>query len=577
MMTMGTRRPHRRRTPGKRTLGGHEEAVDPRPILNRDAGVCQRIVTLPQPDNVGICWFIATLASMFYSAGMRSLLTEASKTWAPKNAEEGRVYARFKALLDPKILGIDYDANSARDILDQHGAEAIIDALHDINNEAFPKERKGRSITAFVPSLFDMMFGQTKVAYYYATRQTPVNVQSRERVIYPACFVKSEGVFPRGHFWIKPGNSHPLPQNSDLKSPADVVVMHVENDEYHELVSRNDGGVPNARLDVENGTIKIGDVVYIMDALAWSSFTSPHAIAGITCGKERYIYNGWKKHALYDKSKGLTVEEHTARKARNNRFHGACPLQKIDWTQETCTFAINDKDCDIRSFGLDDDPNTHKFCYNPYRSDLFYYAIRKDKYEQMLGSTAASARGDRENLENARRDAEQQAKRAAQTAAKHREVDDAAKKQQENARRAAQTAAKQREADDAAKRQRQENARRAAQTAAKQREADDAAKKQRQENARRAAEEARDSKRPTKAFEETAPTRNTRRTHRTYYTHHTRHRADGDYSSSSSEESRTRRYSRRYKGKKKCCDHRRREPSADVIVIPPGMYTVVEA
>ena len=106
-----------------------------------------------------------------------------------------------------------------------------------------------------------------------------------------------------------------------------------------------------------------------------------HVIAGITCNKSRYIYNGWTIDTE-DPAKGKSK---SAEKTIDNYKRYPCPLTKYDWFKpdDDLSFCFLQDECQTLFFDdklkeLEPIIKTD-VCFNIKRSKRMYVYIDKDK------------------------------------------------------------------------------------------------------------------------------------------------------------------------------------------------------
>jgi len=165
-------------------------------------------------------------------------------------------------------------------------------------------------------------------------------------------------------------------KHEDLNIPQPLKELYdISAKIFHEFKSSQ------YKFDVK-GLDKYQDIIYLnghkykLDAVTLSNYDKDkggHAIAGITCNGNRYVYNGWNSMstdpALKDKNKGLT---------------SPCSLMKYDWN--------------LRKSG--------DFCLNPVTCKLDFFNPLKNKSKSLCFSFARGERNlvyvriDNDNISN---------------------------------------------------------------------------------------------------------------------------------------------------------------------------------
>jgi hypothetical protein len=117
--------------------------------------------------------------------------------------------------------------------------------------------------------------------------------------------------------------------------------------------------------------IKYNGHDYIADSMIVSNFNQGvcnmgHEICGITCGTQRFMYNGWMKNS---QDKGM----------QNKMFNNVpCALMKHDWLDRTLPgFCIDHKNCDLL-YHQDKNKEKKELCFSYTKGPRVYTYIRAD-------------------------------------------------------------------------------------------------------------------------------------------------------------------------------------------------------
>ena len=118
--------------------------------------------------------------------------------------------------------------------------------------------------------------------------------------------------------------------------------------------------------------------IYKLDSILLQDQDSRHVIAGITCGNEKYVYNGWNKQT---NDPSLTSD-------KTDYVIEPCKLMKYDWNIRNGTkFCLNVKDCK-----LDDITDKQQLCFSfdsGYRL-LIYVKVSQVSSPALLSSSFKS-------------------------------------------------------------------------------------------------------------------------------------------------------------------------------------------
>ena len=386
-----------------------------------DRAVCDKVV--PMHQNQDTCWLNALLMCLFYSQGMRAVMMEAMQDWDDMLDIKGRTNARLRSQ-----LGQVYD--TVRDLilrkfhlasrgLEGHPEE--VQALTTID----PQNVAGW-LNAVDPHAFmytEQEAGTGGVGEIYVRALLSLFAVTPERdVVYVDC-VNNRFYRSRVGLLNSPPSASPSPL--EKSSPPKVLVVMYEVDGLRKPTAADKerqidtvkliipqhrvvGGAPRApsqravrtaaaravappppkarstrSTGVRGTNNKLMYVLqdgteYIVDSMYFGSTSTDHdirkqlghAIAGVTCSNDQYIYNGWMRH---------TVAED------KHKYMAPCELMKFDWWNQNLNFCLDMKNCKTIQIG----PRArrcpiglpqHRF--NPGKGSRIHFAVRKDVYEK---------------------------------------------------------------------------------------------------------------------------------------------------------------------------------------------------
>ena len=129
-----------------------------------------------------------------------------------------------------------------------------------------------------------------------------------------------------------------------------------------------------SQINAMNDIIKYNNSEYELDSIIlhnWNHYTINigHAIAGITCDKKRYVYNGWYS-GTNDPAMQKKIGEF-------NKTH--CPLMRYDWNPKiNYEFHLNPVTCK-----LDDYKNSKDIAFSFARGDRLLIYVKKPSQAQL--------------------------------------------------------------------------------------------------------------------------------------------------------------------------------------------------
>ncbi len=346
---------------------------------------CGRVMTLKQ--HTGTCWFNALLMGLFYSQGMRAVMMETMSTWqAPANSPLNRFYATVKDIILRKFVHKNYDWTEKR--LDELEIDAkafaiikpehILSMLNKINKEAFinrgiSQKQNGGWGHGYLFNVMQVL-NVTKAAYIDVIEEDGTFYKS---TLYGSTFTKADAKSQRQYFAV----DQPAYRDAVMDPDPDVLVIRVKPRKFL-LNLQKPLTFPMDKPNQQ--TYRYNNNEYLVDSLYLENFNDAickmaHAIAGITCGNNRYMYNGWSKDTL---DRGL----------QHSGYKHAYPCQLIpfDWTDDY-DFCINTTLCWMPKVS---GPSHTSVCFNPQKGSRYILAVKRPiqergfAYDSQLASAA---------------------------------------------------------------------------------------------------------------------------------------------------------------------------------------------
>jgi len=286
-------------------------------------GVCSRILT---PKQVGpICWFMATFVAMFYSQRSRKILLEASKSW-----REDKLFDLLKHVLNDKYLKkASRESEDYRNFSD----DTFINLLKYLNEHdplSFPykpETSRGFKVEYYIGKLYKLL-GVDYIIYDFTSKDDKI------------------------YSYFK-----------YLNSPKILLVIVRDNGTIPEEMNNN--GLKSMRENIKyNGEGYTLDSVILVNWNKKKGKKNGHAIAGITCKKKKYIYNGWTRGNM-----NPDIDNDM------NPIRIPCELMEYDWNIiKDDDFCLNKNDCIPEILGIE----LPRFCFNFSRGKRILVYVRKD-------------------------------------------------------------------------------------------------------------------------------------------------------------------------------------------------------
>jgi len=343
---------------------------------------CSRILT---PKQVGpICWFMATFVAMFYSQRSRKLLLEASNTWDKKK----ELFTLLKHVLDDKYLKTaSRESEDYRNFSDDTFFN-ILSLLHEENNVAFPFNPK-QMLGSFQPQLYiGKLYNLLNVDYkmfdysmsQYVLRYSYLNKDYDDFRIF-----KIEDKTVIDNIEDKEDRLKGYKYVDDNYAPP-ILLLRVYNYHipiYDSILADNiiPEGSKNGSIRYRKPHIMYNDKEYTLDSVILTNSNTEHSIghiiAGITCKKQKYVYNGWPRIYMDPAKAPSDITQHIP-----------CELMKYNWN------AFYDRDlCINRKICMLDNLITKApkgdFCFNFSTGVRILQYVRND-----AKSATSSSRND---------------------------------------------------------------------------------------------------------------------------------------------------------------------------------------
>lgn len=337
---------------------------------SKNKNVCSRILT---PKQVGpICWFMATFVAMFYSQRSRKILLEASNGWDKK-----KLFTLLKHVLDEKYLKVGSRESEDYKKFSDDTFGNILSYLNMENNKKFPYDPKKVS-SGFHPEvyvgrlykllnvdykMFDYSIQDNTVAYsYYNEEYDLINYTIKKKRMELDINIE-EFIKLKTYKYVE--NNYAPP----------ILFIKVNDNErngiYNLILPSNiiNDGVAKEELKSLKEQIFYNGKEYNLDSVILANWninkSNGHAIAGITCKKTKYVYNGWTRTSMDPvMAKNITREI-------------PCELMKYDWNiVKNNDFCLNTTKC-IPEL-LRKKLKVRDICFNFSKGARYLIYVRKD-------------------------------------------------------------------------------------------------------------------------------------------------------------------------------------------------------
>ena len=344
-------------------------------------GICSRILT---PKQVGpICWFMASFVAMFYSQRSRKILLNASKTWNTRK----ELFTLLKHVLDDKYLKTSRESEDYEKFRDDTFGE-ILSLLYKENSKVFPYNPKtvdsGFTPINYIGKLYKLLNVDYKI-YEYSRGIYNSNLyysymnEEFDNIRYEIVnrYIKKSYTPNKD---VKYSDIEDKYKKEEV-NPPQVLIINVSNnftrtkdfyDKFpHTIINEGD---TKENLTSMRDKIKYQGSEYNLDSVILANFNirkNPgHTIAGITCKREKFLYNGWTRESM---------DPVMANKELTRNI--PCELMKYNWNirRGDNSFCLNTKKCipEILKDNDFDNDFDNELCFNFGFGDRILIYVRK--------------------------------------------------------------------------------------------------------------------------------------------------------------------------------------------------------
>jgi hypothetical protein len=337
---------------------------------NKGDNICKRILT---PKQIGpICWFMAAFVAMFYSQRSRKILLDTSKGWNKKK----ELFTILKHILDDKYLKTESrESEDYRKFSDDTFGK-VLSLLHKENKKLFPYKPKaisgGFNPEYYIGRLYKLLNVDYKMYDYNIADNvfaySFLNEEFNNDVIYKVVKKNIKTYF-------QSNTTFKYIEEDIIPPPILMVILRNDNKNtnfYKDLFPNNiiNEGATKETLKSMQEQIVYKGVEYNLDSVLLANWNinkkNGHAIAGISCKKEKYVYNGWTRTSMDP----VMVNKEFARKI-------PCELMKYDWNiKYNGDFCLNPAKCIPDS--LKQKLKEHDICFNFSKGKRILVYVRKD-------------------------------------------------------------------------------------------------------------------------------------------------------------------------------------------------------
>ena len=335
-------------------------------------GVCSRILT---PKQVGsICWFMAAFVAMFYSQRSRKVLLDASYGWNTKK----ELFSLLKHILDDKYLKVASRESEDYEKFSDDTFVKVLALLYKENSDAFPYNpedvKSGFHSEYYIGKLYKLLGVDYKVFDYSVIGKhlyySYLNVEFKTPIY--RVFNKMMKITLQPNYTLKYEEEH-------MVAPQVLIVIAHQKKETANIYNKHfphtfiPEGITKTNLISLNDKIDYLGVEYHLDSVILSNWNKEilnkgHGIAGITCKKNKFVYNGWTRTSMDP----AMVNKEITRKI-------PCELMPYNWNiKKHGDFCLSPKKCIPEVMKSVKEIKGRNLCFNFSKGKRILVYIRKD-------------------------------------------------------------------------------------------------------------------------------------------------------------------------------------------------------
>lgn len=355
----------------------------------KEENFCNFLVHWVQTDP--ICWFNALLIATLFSQRSRKIITQIIherwvykrvftiennvkkflNTFVPRNLNyipnDYKIYdvifRIIKYLLHRRNLkNIQYDNDTA--FFNNYSSKRILMLLNKFNSSIFPINVADGSLSIFYIKQFYKLLGINCLI---------LNKLPNNNIVYS---IFNDATIVSNNKY-NPNIKNKMYIANELKKEHDIIIVECSSlfnniPNHYYINNYNPEIIP--QVNAMNNIIKYNNSEYELDSIIlhnWNHHTINigHAIAGITCNKQRYVYNGW-----YSKTNDPAM-----RKKIGGLNETHCPLMRYDWNPKVnYEFHLNPIKCTLDKY-----TNIKDIAFSFARGDKLLIYIKKPSQAQL--------------------------------------------------------------------------------------------------------------------------------------------------------------------------------------------------
>ena len=319
--------------------------------------VCKRVVTIPQADNSNVCWFNAIIMALLYSQHSRNVLLNGKNSLSERKDKISKIlhqiltrqfikneyeedyfkYMRIEKIL--KYLEL-FPNKESLDIVLQRGYNSSL-PIHKFINKL---GKTSLNLNVYRGELYgnlNLLFENIDI-FKKAENTQAKALEIQQEILKQVKTITASNFTNNPDYIVVNTIDHEIPINKQslYNSLFIETISLLKRNRLIQTISLNTYEISTLGIRTLEDKILYNGDTYILDSCILGNFnkvgTVGHAISGITCNNNRYVYNGTFRH------RGTLANPHVITK------RAQCDLMKFDWNIRTENkFCLNPRICDI--------------------------------------------------------------------------------------------------------------------------------------------------------------------------------------------------------------------------------------
>jgi hypothetical protein len=315
---------------------------------------------------------MAAFVAMFYSQRSRRKLLNASKHWNTKKD----LFSLLKQVLDDKYLKTASRESADYKMFSDNTFTMILDLLYKENKYTFPYNPKtikgGFNSEYYIGKLYKLLNVDYKIYDYNKKDDNMFYSYLNEEFNSLEYSVVRKNIKAR----IRE-NIHFKYADENMVAPEVLMVITHDNMAFTKLYKDFfpnaivNGGETKNNLKSLRENIYYRGAEYNLDSVIlenWDRKKGGHAIAGITCKKNKYVYNGWTRSSMDPQMAKIAITRNIP-----------CELMKYEWNiKKHDDFCLNTKTCIPDILKTKEEIKKNRLCFNFSKGRRILVYIRKN-------------------------------------------------------------------------------------------------------------------------------------------------------------------------------------------------------